>query len=189
MIFIATILGVNFLFNQSPNSWSDSGVLFMFYGLYFGLLGRDISEICTDKMTTYIGYYSPRGLASRSLEPDICAICGNKILSAANEGILENTYKLSCEHTYVFFFKILQTRCNFVLKMLGYIFAVLEITLCICDSLKLKCCLLLVFTNSVFVAGVLLVKNKYVRTVKKKWTLNKCFVSRGRNRMFCTVNC
>ena len=33
----------------------DVGLLFVFYGLYYGVLGRDLSEICTDKMASNIG--------------------------------------------------------------------------------------------------------------------------------------
>lgn len=33
----------------------DCGLMFVFYGLYYGVLGRDISEICTDKMASHIG--------------------------------------------------------------------------------------------------------------------------------------
>lgn len=29
--------------------------MFIFYGVYFGVLGRDVSEICADKMAANIG--------------------------------------------------------------------------------------------------------------------------------------
>lgn len=52
---MATFSGLNFIFNQAPNVWMDVGGLFVFYGLYFGVLGRDVSAICTDKMAAHIG--------------------------------------------------------------------------------------------------------------------------------------
>lgn len=55
IIMMATFFGLNFVFNQPPNVWMDVGLLFVFYGLYYGVLGRDISEICTDKMASHIG--------------------------------------------------------------------------------------------------------------------------------------
>lgn len=51
----ATFFGLNLVFNAKANTWMDCGLLFVFYGLYYGVLGRDISEICTDKMTSHIG--------------------------------------------------------------------------------------------------------------------------------------
>lgn len=40
-------------------------------------------------------------MPTRHLESNICAVCGNKILIGTDEeGIIENTYKLSCSHAY-----------------------------------------------------------------------------------------
>ena len=40
-------------------------------------------------------------MPTRHLEPGVCAVCGNKLLvSEDEEGVIENTYKLSCEHVY-----------------------------------------------------------------------------------------
>lgn len=50
-----TFVGFNFVFNQQPTIWMDVGFMCIFYGLYFGVLGRDLSEICTDKMAANIG--------------------------------------------------------------------------------------------------------------------------------------
>lgn len=50
-----TFFGINLIFNQPPNVWMDVALLFVFYGLYYGVLGRDLSELCTDKMACHIG--------------------------------------------------------------------------------------------------------------------------------------
>lgn len=55
VIMMATFFGLNLVFNATPSSWMDCGILFLFYGLYYGVLGRDISEICADKMASHIG--------------------------------------------------------------------------------------------------------------------------------------
>lgn len=55
LIMMATFLGFNFIFNQAPNVWMDIGLMFVFYGLYVGVLGRDISEICSEKMASLVG--------------------------------------------------------------------------------------------------------------------------------------
>lgn len=96
-----TFFGLNFVFNQPPNVWMDVGLLFVFYGLYYGVLGRDVSEICTDKMAAHIGYYTPKGIPTRHLERNVCAVCGNQLLTDVNEtGVIEDTYKLSCDHVF-----------------------------------------------------------------------------------------
>jgi RING finger protein 121 len=33
----------------------DVGLLLMFYALYYGVMARDIAEICTEKMVSQIG--------------------------------------------------------------------------------------------------------------------------------------
>ncbi|XP_064482329.1 E3 ubiquitin ligase Rnf121-like isoform X2 [Ornithodoros turicata] len=63
IIVMMTLLGVNLIFQAKPQTWMDIGLLMLFYGLYFGLLGRDISEIITDRMACTIGI--PRVLHSR----------------------------------------------------------------------------------------------------------------------------
>lgn len=44
-------------------------------------------------------YYSAQGISTRHLDPTVCAVCGNRLLVSENEeGVIENTYKLTCEH-------------------------------------------------------------------------------------------
>lgn len=54
-IMLATFFGLNLVFDVKPQVWMDCGLLFLFYGLYFGVLGRDIAEISADKMAAHIG--------------------------------------------------------------------------------------------------------------------------------------
>ena len=43
------------------------------------------------------------GMPSRNLSHDICAVCGQKtFVDVDEEGIIEDTYQLSCNHVYVF---------------------------------------------------------------------------------------
>ncbi|XP_064080544.1 E3 ubiquitin ligase RNF121-like [Macrobrachium nipponense] len=100
-IIMFTMMGFNLLFGVKPNVWMDSGLLFIFYGLYYGVLGRDMAEVCADKMASHIGYYTPHGMPTRTLEPGVCAVCGNpQLVPEGEEGIIENTYRLSCGHTF-----------------------------------------------------------------------------------------
>lgn len=101
----------------------DVGMMFLFYGLYYGVLGRDFAEICTDKIATQIGvgdfddviihtwmcvqYYTETGLPKKTLEPDVCAVCGQHIACYADGASVhadgegtgpEAVYRLSCSH-------------------------------------------------------------------------------------------
>ena len=61
---------------------------------------RDTAEICAEKMASNLGYYQKEGVPTRHLAGDICPLCGNRFLVAAGEeGVVENTCKLSCGHT------------------------------------------------------------------------------------------
>lgn len=50
-----SFLGFNFLFWISPTASIDFSIMLMFYGIYFGVLARDIAEICSDSMASKIG--------------------------------------------------------------------------------------------------------------------------------------
>ncbi|XP_014249948.1 RING finger protein 121 [Cimex lectularius] len=101
VILVATMMGVNKLFDVKAHTMMDVGMHFLFYGLYYGVLGQDIAEISSDKMASHIGYYSKEGMPTRSLDQNVCAVCGNSVLvSQDEEGLLENTYLLSCEHVF-----------------------------------------------------------------------------------------
>ena len=46
-------------------------------------------------------YYKPEGIPDRKCE-NVCALCGNEFLvKVGQEGVIENTYKLTCGHEYV----------------------------------------------------------------------------------------
>uniref|UniRef100_A0AC35GPI2 RING-type domain-containing protein n=1 Tax=Panagrolaimus sp. PS1159 TaxID=55785 RepID=A0AC35GPI2_9BILA len=116
LILMATIIGVNLIFNIKTSTSMDWGIYLLFYGLYYGVLGRDFAHICTDRMACKIGYFTHEGLPKKILEEGVCAVCGNHInrnssdLLAANDEIVdddvdnpspnERTYTLSCNHSF-----------------------------------------------------------------------------------------
>ena len=118
LTMMATFLGFNLIFNVKPSAWMDTGLLCMFYALYYGVVARDFAEICTEKMAANIGYYKQEGIPERHLETDICAgysqnnfflkklekpfpVCANKLLVTADQdGVLENTFRLACGHEF-----------------------------------------------------------------------------------------
>lgn len=97
MALMLTLLGVNLMFDVKPHVWMDFGLVCLFYGLYYGVLGRDFAEICSDTMASTIGYYSATGIPMRGLEPGVCAVCGNATSDAPTA---EKTYQLACGHTF-----------------------------------------------------------------------------------------
>lgn len=55
ILVLFTFVGLNIILDVKPHIWMDWGILFLFYGLYFGVLGRDVAEICADTMASHIG--------------------------------------------------------------------------------------------------------------------------------------
>ncbi|XP_034517386.1 RING finger protein 175 isoform X3 [Ailuropoda melanoleuca] len=96
-----TVCGFNLFFKIKARDSMDFGIVSLFYGLYYGVMGRDFAEICSDYMASTIGFYSVSGMPTRSLSDDVCAVCGQKIIVELDEeGLIENTYQLSCNHVW-----------------------------------------------------------------------------------------
>eukprot|EP00096_Caligus_rogercresseyi_P011541 TRINITY_DN4553_c0_g1_i2.p1 TRINITY_DN4553_c0_g1~~TRINITY_DN4553_c0_g1_i2.p1 ORF type:complete len:325 (-),score=52.80 TRINITY_DN4553_c0_g1_i2:72-1046(-) len=101
IIAMLTFLGLHAVFGVKPQVWMDVGILLMFYALYYGVLTRDLAEICAEKMASTVGYYKPEGIPARHLENDVCALCGNQFLiKVGQEGMFENTFRLACKHEF-----------------------------------------------------------------------------------------
>uniref|UniRef100_G1T2P0 Ring finger protein 175 n=1 Tax=Oryctolagus cuniculus TaxID=9986 RepID=G1T2P0_RABIT len=96
-----TMCGFNLFFKIKARDSMDFGIVSLFYGLYYGVMGRDFAEICSDYMASTIGFYSISGMPTRSLSDDTCAVCGQKIIVELDEeGLIENTYQLACHHVF-----------------------------------------------------------------------------------------
>jgi len=77
------------------------GIMLLFYGIYFGLLGRDSAEICCDLLANSFGYTSKSGMPIRSAPANACSLCQKSLLPTKKAGediIPEPTLKLSCNH-------------------------------------------------------------------------------------------
>lgn len=72
-----------------------TGMMIMFYGLYFGTLGRDFVDRVSDIMATTMGYYSKQGFPTKHLRQGTCAICGIDATSGPEE-----CHELNCGHVY-----------------------------------------------------------------------------------------
>ncbi|KAI3388983.1 hypothetical protein SNEBB_006640 [Seison nebaliae] len=77
-----TFLNINIAFNISNETSFMLGGYLLFYGTYFGLLGRDLASIITERMAVKIGHY--RGgdedkLPISALQDNICAVCNHPL--------------------------------------------------------------------------------------------------------------
>ena len=77
-VIMFTLFGLNVLVLIKPNVAMDFGLLLLFYGLYYGVVGRDFAEVCTDKMAANIGvsihnvsYLFIHGLSQQG----VCSFC------------------------------------------------------------------------------------------------------------------
>ena len=57
VIVLFSLFHLNALVLVATPTAIDAGVLLLFYGMYYGVLCRDIAEICSDRMASRIGYY------------------------------------------------------------------------------------------------------------------------------------
>ncbi|CAM0138394.1 unnamed protein product [Umbelopsis sp. WA50703] len=106
-VVMLTFFGIATLF-LSGDTAMQFGTLCLSYGLYFGVLGRDLVEICADRMAATIGYYSRDGLPNKHLRDHICAICGSATQHRAGSLVEQEkpllfedpTHVLECRHTF-----------------------------------------------------------------------------------------
>jgi RING finger protein 121 len=95
VVLMLAFLGLSRLAQDS--SWMPSpanvGTMMIFYGLYFGVLGRDCAEMCTDRVASKMGY-TGKGLPSKGVPPNnTCCICGERYESV-------DACELSCKHQF-----------------------------------------------------------------------------------------
>lgn len=73
---------LNMFFFSSPKL-IDLSLILIFYGLYFGVVSRDLIDFAADHMASTIGYYCKEGsLPNRLLRPNTCSVCGDMVDSS-----------------------------------------------------------------------------------------------------------
>lgn len=103
-LILCDFTGISLVFPGFLNPASPVGFMLLFYGTYYGVLGRDCANMCTELMAAKIGYYSKDGMPSRQLGQNVCAICDAALFKnlrldqddSANECI----FTLSCNHQF-----------------------------------------------------------------------------------------
>lgn len=98
--FAVSLLLPDWMTPLSPN-----GFMLMFYGLYFGVLGRDCAVMCCEQMASQMGYYRGKdAMPSKELPPNTCAVCDMQLLSSVRmehaSTAEEKIYTLNCGHQY-----------------------------------------------------------------------------------------
>ena len=72
-----------------PRSFSGHATIVLFYGLYFGLLGRDCAELCAWRMKQALGYSKKDDdEPQRMLPTNMCALCAGQ-LGVDTEALIE----------------------------------------------------------------------------------------------------
>uniref|UniRef100_A0A674GZT3 Ring finger protein 121 n=1 Tax=Taeniopygia guttata TaxID=59729 RepID=A0A674GZT3_TAEGU len=162
MAVMFTLFGLNLLFRIKPEDAMDFGISLLFYGLYYGVLERDFAEMCADYMASTIGIF----------------------VDVNEEGIIENTYRLSCNHV-----KPLKkaSKMHAVDRSLPVYPNLLSAW---APSLKsFNFCFNEGFTSSASGAGALSGRSRRVHTAKRRWISRGCSVIPGRGHMSCTGSC
>lgn len=90
----ALIFGLNI---QQESAVFVSGILMMFYAVYFGTLSMDFVDRLSERMATSVGYYSETGIPSKYLRENVCAICGDNTANISNT---EQVQVLECKHSF-----------------------------------------------------------------------------------------
>uniref|UniRef100_A0A8C4TTJ8 Ring finger protein 175 n=1 Tax=Falco tinnunculus TaxID=100819 RepID=A0A8C4TTJ8_FALTI len=99
LAIIFTLFGFNMFLRIESVDSMDFAVTQLFNRLYFRVMGRHFAGICSDYMASTIGFYTTSGIPKRDLSNDICTVRRQKIfVDIKEEGIIENTYQLSCNH-------------------------------------------------------------------------------------------
>ena len=97
-------LGVSDLLVK-PGAFANTGIRMMFYGLYYGVLGRDAAELCADRLAVSMGYGkkgSEDNLPQRAIDPTKCLICGQALEDGGDQASTNSmrTVVLGCGHSF-----------------------------------------------------------------------------------------
>ena len=86
---IINLTKILFRFLISPETWLDFAILLLFYGVYFGVITKDVADMCTDRMASTIGYFSEDGMPMKHLDKTTCGICGELNVGTDENGLPE----------------------------------------------------------------------------------------------------
>ena len=106
-LLMCDFLGVSLLLPEAVTPLSPTGVLLMFYGLYYGVVSRDLCALCSMMMAVNIGYVGRKGeMPAKSLPDNTCAVCDHPLhasvrLTDSRPGDKEEpTFSTPCGHHF-----------------------------------------------------------------------------------------
>lgn len=109
LLFDALSLGLFASSREQQMNEISLSMQILLLSVYFGVLGRECSVLCTEKMASVIGYWNREGPPSRQLMENICAICDQELTLAPEalekykespNGSEEKTFRVNCGHIY-----------------------------------------------------------------------------------------
>ncbi|CAK9297537.1 unnamed protein product [Gordionus sp. m RMFG-2023] len=88
-----------------PITWIYYFVLALYYGTYFGVLNRDIAEICSDKIFvgSLLNIQNRKTDDAQGNDKNTCFICGQKIFQLIindDRQAIEKSFRLECGHVF-----------------------------------------------------------------------------------------
>ena len=95
VFIICEFLGLADLFGLA-GSLGQWGTTMIFYGLYFGVLWRDIAEICADRLAASLLLNSD--LPALQTVRNSCSLCRSEL--GDGDAKIENSYTLACHHQF-----------------------------------------------------------------------------------------
>lgn len=80
-VIMFDFLGFRQAFSFSEKAVATLGTSLLFYGMYYGVLGRDCAEVITGSVANALGYVKKDDdEPQRLLPPNTCALCGEDLL-------------------------------------------------------------------------------------------------------------
>ena len=83
ILLMAEFLGVSLLLPDWMTPVAPTGFVLLFYGLYYGVVSRDLCQLCSQALAVNLGYVAAKGeMPSKSLPSNTCAICDHQLHSS-----------------------------------------------------------------------------------------------------------
>lgn len=101
VMMVTLLSGLVYAFPSIAEFVIELSASLIFYGMYFGVLGRDFAELCVDYMAASMKYTTggvKDSLPSTELTWNVCAVCEREIITDGSS--VERTYRLTCDHLF-----------------------------------------------------------------------------------------
>lgn len=101
LLMLAEVIWARPLGEFGKHYLMPGGFLTLFYGMYFGVLGRDCAEVCAERMSNTIGY-----VKYDNPPPNLCGLCGDELRPSfvykddPNAPKPQRLFTLNCKHEF-----------------------------------------------------------------------------------------